>query len=67
MNGLEKTIGLIKISLLTETSIYTYIRVFLLGNFLLHHLTDINQGMSIQFFILYGLSCCWSCNLCIQL
>lgn len=55
-----------KISLLTETSIYTYIRVFLLGKFLLQNGNNLYEGISIQFIILYGLSCYWSYSLCIQ-
>ena len=55
-----------KLSLLLETGVYSYIRIYILGSFLLNNCQNLDESISLQFLILYGLSFYWSSSLCVQ-
>ena len=63
---LGKSHNLSKLSLLLETVIYSYIRIIILGKFILYHNNNLYFSVAFQLLILYILSVYWSGNLSIQ-
>lgn len=63
---LGKSHNLSKLSLLLETVIYSYIRIIILGKFILYHGNNLYENIAFQLLMLYILSVYWSSNLSIQ-